>query len=438
MPSRADGRLWLERACRAGTVVAIVLLAWRAGVPRDGREARATSSAELPGALALATRSRVPAMELRLDSIPGPAHRAWAAAIAHSGTAVAWSASDSLPALTVALESLVDPQGGARVTAIAPPGTALRLVDSVGAMDSSIVSPSGLRVVESMTAGGVRGMVSRSVASPQSPDSLQLRPVLVVARAGWEGRFTAAALQEAGWRVEVDYQVTNPALPDAGSGADVRTPEAALPIDTSRFSAVVALDESATSRAAALVRFVRAGGGVVLGAAAAATPALAALAASRPGESIEGKVGGLLGTTPRSGLPARALSALPDDALVLERRGGAIVIAARRVALGRTLVLGYEDTWRWRMEGGPTSQDDHRAWWSGLVGSVARPILLPHAIELAADPAPYAALVEALGAPREPAGVSLPPRIRWEPWLLLLSLALLMTEWTSRRTRGVT
>ncbi|MBC7897472.1 MAG: hypothetical protein H7066_18785 [Cytophagaceae bacterium] len=108
------------------------------------------------------------------------------------------------------------------------------------------------------------------------------------------------------------------------------------------------------------------------------------------------------------------------------------------MALGRALVLGYEDTWHWRMEGGPTSQDDHRAWWSGLVGSVARPILTPRAIEPAADPAPYAALVETLGPPRAPTGASLPPRIRWEPWLLLLSLALLMTEWSSRRTRGVT
>lgn len=438
MPSRADARRRLERACRAGALVAIVLLAWRAGDPRGGRAARATSTRELAGALTAATHTRVPTMDVRLDSVPGPAHRAWAAAIARSGVAVTWSPTGTLPALALSQEPLVDPQGGARITAMAPAGASLRLADSVGMVDSSIVGARGLRVVESMTAGGVRGMVPRAIALPQSPDSLRLRPVLVVAKAGWEGRFTAAALQEAGWKVEVDYLVTDPGMPNAGQGAEVRTPEAALPLDTSRFAAIVALDESAASRASSLVRFVRSGGGVVLGARAASSPALAPLALGRPGEALEVKIGGLLGTSPRSGLPARALGALPEDAVALERRGAAVVAAARRVALGRVLVIGIEDTWRWRMEGGPTSQDDHRAWWSGLVGSVARPILVQRAVDATADPAPYAALLDALGAPGASLNVPLPAKIRWEPWLLVLSLVLLMTEWASRRTRGMT
>lgn len=438
MPSPARRRLWLERACRAGAILAIALLAWHAETPRGGRGATASRTSELEGTLALATHARVPALAMRLDSVPGPAHRAWAAAIARSGTSIAWSASDSLPSLALAVEPLVDPQGGTRITAIAPPGASLRLADSVGPMDSTVLGARGLRVIQSMSAGGVHGVVPRANAVPPSPDSVQLRPVLVIAKAGWEGRFTAAALQEAGWHVEVDYQVTDRSVPNAGEGAEVRTPEAALPIDTSRFSAVIALDESALSRAPVLARFVRAGGGVVLGAAAASTPALAALAPARPGEALEGLVGGLLGTTPRSGLAAHALGSLADDAIVLERRGNAVLAAARRVALGRVLVLGYEDTWRWRMEGGPTSQDDHRMWWSGIVGSVARPWLIARGNEVTVDPAPYASLIGALGAPTLSIDAPSPAPVRWEPWLLVISLALLMIEWTSRRTRGMT
>ncbi|MCC6318799.1 MAG: hypothetical protein IT361_14050 [Gemmatimonadaceae bacterium] len=439
----ADLRHGLERACRAGAIVAIVLLAWRVGRPREGEGLRVGNTSGLGGALARATESPVAALDLRLDSLPGPAERAWLSAIASSGTPVQWQATGSLPSLAVAAEPLVDPQGGVRVTAFAPVGASLRMADSIGVLDSTVIGALGVRVVESITAGGLRAEQREGTASAASVDSLELLPVLVLARAGWEGRFTAAALQEAGWRVEVDFGVTDPSVPNAGGGANVRTSEAALPIDTARYSAVIALDEHAASRAASIVRFVRDGGGVVLGPAAATLPALAVVLPARPGASVAGEVGGLGRLNPRTGLSARALVGLRDDAVAVDRRGPIVLVAARRVGPGRALVIGYSETWRWRMEGGPTSPEDHRAWWSAIVGSVSRIRVSEDTksnLISAADPAPYASLVGALGQPVAQTRSLEDPRqeLALEVLLALLALALLLAEWASRRTRGAT
>jgi hypothetical protein len=200
---------------------------------------------------------------------------------------------------------------------------------------------------------------------------------------------------------------------------------------------VVALDETARPRAEQVARFVRAGGGVVLGAGAAAVPALAAISPARPAAPFTATLGGLASAAPRSGLPGRSLAALRADAIVLERRGPGVTVAARREMLGRVVMIGYDETWRWRLQGGPQSPDEHRGWWSGLVGSVVRAVLVPRPQADAADPAPLAALVSALGPPSAGAPPHAADGWRWDGVLLALCLALLLTEWLSRRTRGL-
>lgn len=208
-------------------------------------------------------------------------------------------------------------------------------------------------------------------------------------------------------------------------------------IDTSRYAAVVALDETAVPSAAAITRFAKEGGGVVLGAPAASRGAFGPLLPARTGRSLEGRLGGLLTADPRSGLSAVGLIPLGPEAVVIERRASTPIIVAAREALGRVLVLGYADTWRWRMTGGDDAVARHREWWSSLVTSVAHAPRVPIAMTSQIDEAPYSALVVGLGSPAL-ADAPRPGAARdwWMPALFALFLLSLLAEWTSRRTRG--
>jgi hypothetical protein len=197
---------------------------------------------------------------------------------------------------------------------------------------------------------------------------------------------------------------------------------------------VVALDGSAASRGSAIARFVREGGGLILGHEAAVGD-LRALAPAGAAEAFRETLGGLLTATPRRGLGGRVLRGLRPDALALERRGTAVTMAARRHELGRVLMVGYDQLWRWRMQGGETSLEDHRAWWSGLVSSVAySPVV--QAPTLQGDPAPLAALYASLGPPGNATWDAKRRHLPWASLLLAACLLLLMIEWTSRRLRG--
>jgi hypothetical protein len=137
------------------------------------------------------------------------------------------------------------------------------------------------------------------------------------------------------------------------------------------------------------------------------------------------------------------------DAIVLERRANAIsgpvMVAARRVGIGRVAQIAYDESWRWRMEGAAGALEAHRGWWSSMVASVAHASpatgdSLPQAAaasESTADAAPLAHLYDALGepTPAPPAGAPahLPRDTRW--FLPVILLALLL-EWSSRRLRG--
>src|SRR6185437_16402071 len=113
------------------------------------------------------------------------------------------------------------------------------------------------------------------------------------------------------------------------------------------------------------------------------------------------------------------VDALKPDAEIVQRRGPGIAIAARRVGAGRVLQVGYDETWRWRMAGGPGSAAQHRAWWAGIVSAIA---YAPSASDSAPTAsqflaAPRAEVTQALGEPR---ASPLTMRGRWpDPrWLL--------------------
>ncbi|HEY9427987.1 MAG TPA: hypothetical protein VIR34_12595, partial [Gemmatimonadaceae bacterium] len=173
---------------------------------------------------------------------------------------------------------------------------------------------------------------------------------------------------------------------------------------------------------------------------AARSAGFARLAAGNVGARIRSAAISFSDSTPRRALGFYQISTREDDAVPLESRDGAMAVAARRVGAGRVVQSGYDETWRWRLQGGSASPDAHRAWWSAMVGSAA--YRAAHSLPLRAealDPAPLAATFSALGAPVAPehatAIPSAQPALRG--WMLLALLAMLLAEWASRRLRGI-
>jgi hypothetical protein len=437
MPSPGSRRLLLERASRAGALIALaalLVLPWTPGAA----DRLVASSAQLGSVLIEATVRPVASVEVQLSQVPDAASLAWLRALRGAGTAVHWRATDSLPAAVLSAEPLPGPDNASRVVLAGIPSGAVGLRDALGIVDSVASVSRGTRDIVARLSGAVVATVQRATLRAPEVSPVPLRAVLVLGGASWESRFTTAALEEAGWTVESEFVVTprGPAgrAPDAGRGAAVRTRGASGAIDTARYAAVIALDAAAAPRAAAIVRFVQQGGGLVLGHAAAVGD-LRALAPARPGEELRETLGGLLSAAPRRGLAGRALAGLRPDAVVLERRGGTVTMAARRHELGRIVMIGYDDLWRWRMQGGELSPDEHRAWWSQLVSSVAfAPFTAP--IVGSGDPAPTAALHAVLGRPGTPAPIASLREFPWAVFLFAASILLFMLEWTSRRLRG--
>jgi hypothetical protein len=139
--------------------------------------------------------------------------------------------------------------------------------------------------------------------------------------------------------------------------------------------------------------------------------------------------------------PRRALGLRPivgdSTAVVVERRDSLVAVASRRVDRGRVIVVGYEESWRWRLGGGANALDEYREWWSAIVASVAHVARSPLEIHTVVDEAPLVSLVDKLGLgaaapPARPSRAGLPAA-----WILGVLATLLLVEWTSRRLRGV-
>jgi hypothetical protein len=186
-----------------------------------------------------------------------------------------------------------------------------------------------------------------------------------------------------------------------------------------------------------ITAFVRSGGGVILSGGALRTPGLGGLAAGSPGTHVDApQPFDTSATEPRRGLGLIPLSPR-SDAVVLERRGNLIAVAARRIERGRAVSSGYLDTWRWRMGGDETALREHRDWWADLVASVAYSGRIVRPARGVTDEAPRATLIARLGpassAPASPGGTDPVPR----SVLFAILATSLLVEWASRRLRGV-
>jgi hypothetical protein len=434
MPSLADAtvrrrlRVALEHTAH---VLALAIVAWLLFQSLRGSPGGAAGAADirsLPAELARWSTVAVPErVHVRIDSAISPAQRDWLAALGAAGARVSWEGDGVMPVAAVA-EPVADPGGGTRIWAAAPAGTTVTLDDAYGVLDSMKAGPGGARFLAQSAPREVRVRAGALVARGAVRDSLTFGRLLVLGAVGWESKFVVAALEERGW--EVDARLALSPKGDVVQGG-------ALALDTARYSAVIVLDSSSLVSASRIAPYVRSGGGLVLTAPASVAPALASL---RAGTAARGLLPAVEPFDPEAAEPRRALAlapiALRADALMLQQRDSAVAVAARRVGQGRVIMIGYADTWRWRMGGDEDAVEEHRSWWAGLVAGVAHVNRAPLPGGAVVDEAPLARLVDRLG-PASPAPAKATTRHTIPPALLfgVLAAALLL-EWLSRRLRG--
>jgi hypothetical protein len=432
MLSRAEVRVRLEHVLRGIVFVVLAVMLWQS-LNDQADSADRTVSARGVGALAKwsALASAPGRIDVHLDSVPSPVERGWLGALAGAGSSVTWSG--DLPAVMIDAQPVASPIGGTKVFVAAPNGSSVVMSDDIGVIDTLRAQNAGATVILTAVAGNLTARVKGAVASAVQRDSVVLHKVLVIGDAGWESKFVVAALEEEGWKVDALIRVA-PGVPvTQGSTA---------PIDTSRYSAAVALDGAASPFANRIIGFARSGGGVVLAPQAASLDALSPLrvgVASRA--ASEARAIQASGSVGLADLSLSPITSLLSDAVPLERRAGVVAVAARRIGAGRTLQLGYEDTWRWRMGGGDGAVPDHRLWWTELVSRAAYATRIPREpIAIATDEAPMIRLVAAIG-PRMPtaamANLSTNTSERFA-WLIVLLGVALIGEVASRRLRGAT
>jgi len=417
----------LELACR---LAAFALLGWLLGgslMPMAGRRLERASTNAI--AVRLSEWTRAPSnvlLHADLGTTPEPGIVDWLAALQHSGHAVTWSGSP--PAVAMSSEALADPRGSVRIDVAAPSGTSVTLRDSASVVDSVRVNTLGATIVTPLAVGTLVGDAGGQRFSAPSPASARVRAIVVIGNASWEGKFIASSLEERGWPVIARFHVA--------PGVDV-TEGTIAPLDTSRVAAIIAVDTTIQSLGGAVERFVRSGGGLVLAGPAGLATNVASLdagslgARTRPSVLPADSIG--LGTT-----GFYPVTALAQDGVVLDRRSAGVAVAARRVGAGRVLQIGYDDSWRWRMTGGPGSEIAYRDWWSRVVAAVAYlPAAAPAVLNGSAAAAPLAHLIDRLGPARPIAAENIPRPPLDRRLLLTLIMILLLTEWSSRRLRGL-
>jgi hypothetical protein len=431
MLSRADVRVRIEQVLRGIVIVVLAVLLWQSLRDRSDSGGRAVNARGI-GRATLSNWSsfaKAPGgIHVQLDSVPSKVERAWLGALVGAGSSVTWSG--DLPALMIDVQPVASPTGGTKVLVAAPSGSAEVMSDEAGVIDTLRPRNAGASAMLSSVADRLSARAKNSVASTVKRDSVALRGILVIGEAGWESKFVVAALEEEGWKVD--------ALIRVAPGVDVT--QGSAPIDTSRYSAVLALDAGAAPYASRIVELARSGGGVILGPGAASLDAMAPLRAGAVGRSTSETPGTQSARAIGfATLPLAPITSLRSDATPFEKRGAAVAIAAQRVGAGRVLQLGYEDTWRWRMSGSDGAVRDHRLWWTRLVSNVAYASRVPRTTAtVSTDEAPMIGLVAAIGAGRSPGTMknlaSQSPD--WIVWLFGFLALGLVGEVASRRQRG--
>ena len=425
MPSRAEPvRTRLEWVARTAAFALLAWALWRAFAPAAADD-RLIDSAALRGALGDVITSDG-TTHVHERGVVTPPERDAVAAARRAGARVTWWGDSAGVWAATALPER-GPGGRVRVSVVGT-GTGV-LFDTLGVIDT--VTPRHDGATATLMPGRALRLVAPQAEIPLGAAMRDAMPwrALVLARAGWEAKFVMAALEERGWTVSARLAVAPGAVVTQGRGAEL--PDVIVLLD----SANVGLD------AASITRFVRGGGGVVLAGDGALM--LAAIAPARAGAPTRAPRSDAV--VARESLPLRAFTSLRADAVVLEARAGAPAAAARVEGNGRVVQLAYDDTWRWRMQGGATAVEDHRAYWARALASAApERDVLPGGPAAPATPggpggagrpegAPRARLVDAWGpmtvAPAEP---DRNPNVRWL-WPLLA--VLLVAEWASRRMR---
>jgi hypothetical protein len=456
-------RLLLERGARAlalGAVMALLLLTWRqgtgAGEPTLGgwRVLPADSTAAWATLRTIATEPSRDTLRWRFEALPAPGVRTGLNAVARRAGTVLWEDRTRARGLAASLNPAMHAAGAWRLQVAAPAGAPLVVADAGSTLDSLTVPPTGVMGWQLAALAGVATVrlptATLPLLSPRDPAPPAPRVIRLIASAGWEAKFLTASLEEAGWRVDGTLAIAPRAA--VRIGAPVPAPL------TSRTVAAVVVLDSANADVAAISRYVRGGGGLLLSGEAAALSRWRPLVPVQVGTLVAGLAGALTSDRPRLGLAAYALRPAVDAALLVADTLGARtvrpLVVARRLGAGRVGVSALHETWRWRMEGREDGAAAHRRWWLNLVESVAGSAGLVGAPAFPVDPrwpgaqAPYADLVARLGPPVAP--VALPSgsaaapvrtaapaaRIDWRLPLFLLAMAGLLVEWSSRRLRG--
>jgi hypothetical protein len=466
-------RTLLEHTLRAVALLALAAAMYLASRPAGQRDQPRTvlrwSVADVAdsGATSLATslvREVVAAagdtqprgITVELPAVPSSRARALLGAVDGAGITVQWIDRTQAAGLALSAAAVAGPSGAVDVRvagAMAASPAALAPVvlrDGGGTLDSAPnTRRAGWRLAS--VSPPLRASVGASEARVSVQAPLFARRVMLMAQPGWESKFTAAALEEAGWPVDGSYRVSPRAAVTLGAPAR---------LDTARYAVVVLLDSMSVD-AAGITRFVQQGGGLVLGGDALRIPALASISPVRA-TSLRGAVAGaLLTETPARGLEAwelvanRGASVVQSDAS--DHGHAEPVLVAQRLGAGRVVASAYRNSWRWRMEGTDDGAAEHRAWWGGVLALAAGvPAAAGDSLADAypGDVAPYADLVARLGGPvpGDSAGVptglparalartafdTLMDRLRAAPGLLFMVIALaLLGEWASRRLRG--
>ena len=423
--------MWLERVLRGTVLLALAVMLWQSLRKQSDSGSEVIETRELGRGLAeWSALGKAPdRIHLRLDSVPSALERAWLGALAGAGSSVSWSG--IIPALMIEAEPFASPLMGTRILVAAPRGSLPVISDDVGVIDTLRGGTAGASVALNSAPQSVAARLKGAGASAVQRDSTAIHKVLVIGEAGWESKFVVAALEADGWKVD--------ALIRLAPGIDVTQGTPAV-IDTSRYSAVIALDAAASSYAARIIAFARMGGGVILAPRAASVAAMAPFrAAAVDRGTVESRESNNAMPVSLAALPLVRMTSLRSDAVPLGMRGGATTIAARRTGAGRLLQLAYEDTWRWRMGGSENAVRDHQKWWSALVSEVAYAPSIPRATtESASDEAPMAGLVAAIGSSTEAPVRSALERAGsdWMLWLFTLLVVTLIFEVASRRLRG--
>ena len=473
-PHRA--RRMLERMLRTVALLALALAMYRASRPVGARHeppsvlqwstrelsdsaATAMSSAIVREVLASAGDTQPRRVTIELSAVPGSRARGLLGAAHGADLAIAWIDRTQAAGLALSATAVAGPSravdvrvaGWAHVPSRVPPVIPpLVLRDAGGTLDSIDNTPRAAWRFASASPPLRASIGATEARVPiRVPDVTQR--VMLIAQPGWESKFVAAALEESGWQVDGSYRVS------PRTSVTLGTP---MRLDTARYAVVVLLDSMSVD-ATALTRFVRQGGGLVLGGDALRVPSLAAISPARATVTRGALAGALLTDVPQNGLeaweltPTRGSVVVRSDASDHSHREP--VLVARRVGAGRVVASGYRNSWRWRMEGTNDGAAEHRAWWSGVLALASRSLAVEG--DSAADPypgnaAPYADLVARVGGALPQGGVSsvtpaparpaidrrldrLLDRRRDVPGLLFIVIAFaLLLEWTSRRLRG--